>query len=140
MLSALSGIFKFLGWDDCKVKFLKIQRRLFRDTNRKLTRAEYDRLLASAKELRMERLSLLIETIGTTCIRGSEVKYITEGAARNGKAEIALKRKIRVILLSSKLCRKLLKYAKKRLRRDLSHQMQKRTDPAPNLGGIEGLV
>lgn len=88
----------------------------------------------------MERLSLLIETIGTTCIRGSEVKYITEGAARNGKAEIALKRKIRVILLSSKLCRKLLKYAKKRLRRDLSHQMQKRTDPPPNLGGTEESV
>lgn len=125
MLSALSGIFKFLGWDDCKVKFLKIQRRLFRDTNRKLTRAEYDRLLASAKELRMERLSLLIETIGATCIRGSEVKYITVEAARNGKAEIALKRKIRVILLSSKLCRKLLKYAKKRLRRDLSPKCRK---------------
>lgn len=113
MLSALNGIFKFLGWDNCKVKFLKIQRRLFRDTNRELTRTEYDRLLASAKELRRERLSLLIETIGATGVRVSEVKYITVEAARNGKAEIALKGKIRVILLSSKLCRKLLQYAKK---------------------------
>lgn len=113
MISALNGIFKFLGWDNCKVKFLKIQRRLFRDTNRELTRTEYDRLLASAKELRRERLSLLIETIGATGVRVSEVKYITVEAARNGKAEIALKGKIRVILLSSKLCRKLLQYAKK---------------------------
>ena len=112
MLSALNGIFKFLGWDNCKVKFLKIQRRLFRDTNRELTRSEYDRLLASAKELRRERLSLLIEAIGATGVRVSEVKYITVEAARNGKAEIALKGKIRVILLSSKLCRKLLQYAK----------------------------
>lgn len=113
MLSALNGLFKFLGWNECQVKFLKIQRRLFRDTNRELTRSEYDRLLEAAKELGRDRLALLIETIGATGIRVSEVKYITVEAAQKGKAEIALKGKIRVILLSTKLCRKLLKYAKK---------------------------
>ena len=113
MLSALNGLFKFLGWNEFQVKFLKIQRRFFRDTNRELTRVEYDRLLNSAKELGRDRLALLIETIGATGIRVSEVKYITVEAARKGKAEIALKGKIRVILLSAKLCRKLLKYAQK---------------------------
>jgi len=113
MLSALNGLLKFLGWNECQVKFLKIQRRLFRDTNRELTRSEYDRLLATAKELGRDRLALLIETIGATGIRVSEVKYITVEAAQKGKAEISLKGKIRVILLSAKLCRKLLKYAKK---------------------------
>ena len=113
MLSALNGLFKFLGWNECQVKFLKIQRRLFRDTNRELTRSEYNRLLVTAKELGRDRLALLIETIGATGIRVSEVKYITVEAARKGKAEISLKGKIRVILLSAKLCRKLLKYAKK---------------------------
>ena len=113
MLSALNGLFKFLGWNECQVKFLKIQRRLFRDTNRELTRNEYDRLLATAKELGRDRLALLIETIGATGIRVSEVKYITVEAAQKGKAEISLKGKIRIILLPAKLCRKLLKYAKK---------------------------
>lgn len=113
MLSALNGLFKFLGWDECRVKFLKMQRRLFRDPNRELTRAEYDRLLVSARGLGRERLALLIETIGATGIRVSEVQYITVEAAQQGKAEISLKGKIRVILLSAKLCRKLLKYAKK---------------------------
>ena len=93
MLSALNGLFKFLGWNECQVKFLKIQRRLFRDTNRELTRSEYDRLLATAKELGRDRLALLIETIGATGIRVSEVKYITVEAARKGKAEIALREK-----------------------------------------------
>ena len=93
MLSALNGLFKFLGWNECQVKFLKIQRRLFRDTNRELTRGEYDRLLATAKELGRDRLALLIETIGATGIRVSEVKYITVEAARKGKAEISLKGK-----------------------------------------------
>ena len=53
-----------------------------------------------------------METIYSTGIRVSEVRYITVEAARMGKAEIALKGKIRVILLPAKLCRKLLKYAK----------------------------
>ena len=39
------------------------------------------------------------------------MQYITVEAAKNGKTEIALKGKIRTIILPSKLCRKLLKYA-----------------------------
>lgn len=112
MLSALNGLFKFLGWDEYRVRFLRIQRRLFRDTCRELTRAEYERLHTSASALGRERLALLMETICATGIRVSEVQYITVEAARPGKAEISLKGKIRVILLSGKLCRKLLKYAK----------------------------
>ncbi len=54
-----------------------------------------------------------METICATGIRVSEVRYNTVEAAKQGRAEIALKGKIRTILLSSKLCRKLLKYAKK---------------------------
>ena len=41
MLAALNGLFRFLGWDECRVKFLKVQRRLFRDAGRELTRPEY---------------------------------------------------------------------------------------------------
>jgi len=44
----------------------------------------------------------------------SEVKYITVEAAQVGRAEISLKGKIRAILLPGKLCRKLLKYTKKK--------------------------
>ena len=113
MLSALNGLFRFLGWDECRVRFLKIQRRLFREPRRELTRPEYERLLACARELGRERLALLMETICATGIRVSELHYITVESARLGRAEIALKGKIRVILIPSKLCRKLLKYAKR---------------------------
>ena len=57
---------------------------------------------------------LLLETICATGIRVSEVKYITLEAARQGRAEITLKGKVRTILLPGKLCRKLLKYARKK--------------------------
>lgn len=112
-LSALNGIFRFLGWADCRARFLRVQRRLFRDRSRELTRTDYDRLIRTAQTRGQHRLALVMETICATGIRVSEVPYITVEAARQGRAEIALKGKIRVILLPVKLCRKLLAYANK---------------------------
>ena len=113
-LSALNKFFAFLGWSDCRVKYLKIQRRVFRSSERELSREEYARLLETARTLGRERLALLIETICATGIRVSELKYITAESVRNGRTEISLKGKIRTILIPGKLCRKLLKYAGKR--------------------------
>lgn len=110
-LAALNGFFHFCGWADCRARFLKIQRRLFRDSKQELTRAEYECLVAAAEAAGDHGLALLMETICSTGIRVSEVQYITVEAAKNGKTEIALKGKIRTILLPSKLCRKLLKFA-----------------------------
>lgn len=112
MLSALNTFFAFAGWQACKVRYLRIQRRLFCDEARILERGDYEHLLCSAHELGRERLALLMETICATGIRVSEVRYITVEAAGSQRAEIALKGKIRTIFLPGKLCRKLLKYAK----------------------------
>ena len=112
MLSAINGFFHFIGWDDCRVKFLRIQRRMFRDQSRDLTKTEYQKLLETAQDQGKTRLALLMETICATGIRVSEVKYITVEAAYRGRTDIILKGKIRTILLPRKLCRKLLKYAK----------------------------
>lgn len=112
MLAALNGFLRFLGLE-YRVKFLKIQRRLFRDQSRVLTREEYGLLVSAARAEGRERLALLMESVCATGVRVSEVKYLTVEAARAGRAEIALKGKIRVILLTNKLCRKLLKYARK---------------------------
>ena len=48
-LAALNGFFHFYGWADCCARFLKIQRRLFRDSRQELTRGEYERLVAAAE-------------------------------------------------------------------------------------------
>lgn len=112
-IAAVNALFVSLGRPDCKVKLLRVQRRLFRDTKRDLSREEYRRLINVALKLGKEMLSLLIETLGSTGIRVSELQYITVEAAQEGWVEISLKGKIRTILLPGKLARKLLKYAKK---------------------------
>lgn len=110
-LSAINGFFRFLGWSDCCVRFLKVQRKLFRSRSRQLNRGEYERLLSTAETQGRRRLLLLMETICATGIRVSEAQYITLEAIHKGCAQILLKGKIRTILLPEKLCRKLKKYA-----------------------------
>ncbi|MCD8356408.1 MAG: tyrosine-type recombinase/integrase [Clostridia bacterium] len=112
MLAAINTFFHFMDWKECRAKFLKIQRQMFREQSRELTRGEYNRLLKTARSLGWKRLELLMETICATGIRVSEVQYITVEAAQKGKAQIDLKGKIRTILLPSKLSKKLIKYAK----------------------------
>ena len=113
MLIAVNRFFRFKHWDELRIKVIRVQRQIFRSRDRDLTKEEYLRLLDAARSLGRERLELLMETICATGIRVSEVRYITVEAAQAGRAEIALKGKIRTILLPGKLCRKLLKYAKK---------------------------
>ena len=112
-LAALNGLFSFLGWTNCRAHYLKVQRRLFRDAGQELDRQDYARLIAAARELGRERIALVMEAICATGIRVSEVRYLTVEAANRGRATISLKGKIRTILLPGKLCRKLLKYAKR---------------------------
>ena len=112
-LAAVNKLLLSLGRPECRVKYLKIQRRLFRSTERDLTKEEYTRLVETALSEGRERLALLMESICATGIRVSEVQYFTVEAAEAGQAEISLKGKIRTILIPGKLCRKLLKYARK---------------------------
>ena len=112
-LAALHSFFGYMGWLECRVKFLRIQRRVFRSKAKDLSRAEYERLLAAAERQHKPQLALLMETICATGIRVSEVRYITAEAVRQGFAQISLKGKIRTILLPNKLCRKLRKFAER---------------------------
>lgn len=110
MLAAVNRFLKWLGRGDCTVKSLKIQPRSFRE--RELTREEYYRLLRAAKEAGKERLWLLLQTVGTTGIRISELRFITVEAVGQGSARVRLKGKNRRVLLPGKLCGLLRRYAK----------------------------
>ena len=111
MLASLNSLFTFLGWSDCKVKSMKLQRQIYCPEEKELTKAEYLRLVTIAKRKGKERLSLILQTICGTGIRVSELKYITVEAAKSGKAVVALKGKTRSVFLVKELQKKLLRYA-----------------------------
>ena len=113
MLASINSLFSFLGWIDCKVKSIKVQRQIFCSEDKELTKKEYIRLVGVAKSRGNERLNLILQTICGTGIRVSELQYITVEAAKNGEAKVLLKGKNRTVLIVSELKKKLLNYARK---------------------------
>ena len=111
-LSSLNSFFNFMEWYDLRIKNLKIQKQIFASTDKELTIAEYDRLLQAAKQKKNERLYLLMQTICSTGIRVSEVRYVTVEAVARGVAEINCKGKRRQVFLPKQLCQILKQYIK----------------------------
>ena len=112
ILSSLNSFFDYTNWHDCKVKTLKIQKQIFADKDKELTKAEYTMLLKAAKSKKNERLYYLMQTICSTGIRVSELKYITVEAVSTGQANIHCKGKIRTVILPKQLCKLLKGYIK----------------------------
>ena len=111
MLSSLNSFFDLCEWYELKVKTIKQQRKIFTQKEKELTKAEYTRLLNAAKEKKNERLYLLMQTVCSTGIRVSELKYITVQSLKSGCAEISCKGKRRIVFLPNDLCLMLKGYA-----------------------------
>ena len=113
ILAAANGFLEFNGWCDLKIKPLKIQKNIFCDEKKELTRDDYFRLIKAAEKSNNKRLSLIIQTICSTGIRVSELSFITVEAVYSGKAEINNKGKRRIIFIPVKLSIILKKYIRK---------------------------
>lgn len=111
MVASINSLFSFLGWTDLKVKSIKLQRQIYCSEEKELTKAEYMRLINTAKQKGNERLNLLIQTICGTGIRVSELQYITVEAVKCGEAVVSLKGKTRSLFIVRELQKKLLRYA-----------------------------
>lgn len=114
MLSSINAFFTYNEWCDCRVKSLKIQKQVFASKDKELTKEEYNKLLDAARSKKNERLYLLMQTICSTGIRVSELKFITVAAVSSGVAEIRCKGKFRQVFLPKKLCKILTDYIRER--------------------------
>ena len=95
------------------MKSLKLQREIYCTEEKELTKAEYLRLVNTAKEKKNERLALILQTICGTGIRVSELQFITVEAAKRGYAKVNCKGKSRTVIIVSSLQKKLLKYVRR---------------------------
>ena len=113
VLSSLNSFFNFNHWYELKVKMLKIQKQIFAQNEKELTRVEYERLLDAAKSKKNERLYYLMQTICASGIRVSELSAVTIESLKMRKATINCKGKMRIVILPKELCKMLLEYAKR---------------------------
>ena len=112
MLASVNSLLTFLGWGDCKVKDIRLQRQTYCTEEKELTKAEYLRLLEASKK--NEQLNLVLQTSCGTGIRVSELHYFTVEALRHGEITVNCKSKTRMILVPGRLKKLLLDYAKRR--------------------------
>lgn len=110
MLASVNSFLEFVGWHECKVKNIRIQRQTYCSEEKELTKAEYLRLLDASKK--NEQLHLVLQTICGTGIRVSELRYFTVEAVQRGEISVSCKSKTRNILLPGKLRNLLLNYAR----------------------------
>ena len=113
ILSSINSFFEFCGRHELKLKTLKVQKQIFASCDKELTKNEYRRLLDAAKSKKKERLCLVMQTVCSTGIRISELKYITTESLGRGFAIIRCKGKTRQVFLPQQLCKQLLKYVSK---------------------------
>lgn len=114
MLVALNGFLTWLGDAQDRVRTLKVQQQMFRSPEKEMSVAEYKKLIDTAYRAGREQTALIMETIGSTGIRISELKYITVSAAKCGRAEVSCKGKKRQIYIVKALQEKLLRYCRKK--------------------------
>ena len=112
MIASLHHYLMYIGKEDCKVKSLRIQRKVYRDRKEELSREDYYTLIKRCED--NERLKMIIETLGSTGVRVSELKHFTPEAVRSGAVRISCKNKIRTVIVPEKLKWMLLSYARRK--------------------------
>lgn len=114
MLVALNMYFRYLGWEECCVRGLKCQQQMFIGSWKELKQEEYLRLVETALQKGQEQIALVMETIASTGIRISELRYITVEAVQQGCANVKCKGKSRQVFIVKELRKKLAKYLKQK--------------------------
>ena len=118
MLASMNSYLKYLGKNECCVRSCRIQRQIFRSDSLELSREEYQTLINTALKKGKYRLSCIMQTIGSTGIRISELQYITVEALETGIVHVRSKGKERIIFLTSSLTKLLQAYCRKEGRTD----------------------
>lgn len=114
MLAALNAFFCFAGWDDLRIRLLRVQRQAYVNSSRELDRQEYERLVQAAGRAGNVRLQLILQTICATGIRVSELAQITAESVTAGEATVRCKGKTRRVFLVRGLRRLLQDYIRRR--------------------------
>lgn len=104
IIASINSFMGFLGWHDYKMKTLRYQKETYCDPEKELSKQEYFRLLKASEK--QPRLNMILQTICSTGIRISELKYFTVEAVQTGKISVQCKCKVRTILIPKQLKKK----------------------------------
>lgn len=112
MLASINKFLEFMQLQFLKIKPVKIQKKVFANPQTELTKEDYQSLLVAAEKSENKRLSRIIQTIGLTGIRVSELEYITVNSLCTGRTIVNCKGKQRTVLIPKQLNKILKDYCR----------------------------
>ena len=113
MIAALNQFLSFQGLERLKLKRIRVQRADIDQMEKMLTREEFRRLVRKAREDNRQQLAVMMETMGATGVRVSELKFFCAENVRSGMVRVWNKGKHRLVILPAALRKRLLLYMKK---------------------------
>ena len=116
MLTAVNCFLEFMGWPECRVRLMKIQRQMFAEEERELKKEEYYRLVEAARKAGKRRLEMILQTLCGLGLRISELAFVTVEAVRRGRLYITNKGKNRMLYLPKLLQKELQTYVQEQRR------------------------
>ena len=102
-IAAVNGLLSCLGMEEYRLRPLRQQRKIFCQSQKMMSRSDYQKLVSNAQSRGNQRLALILQTICSTGMRVSELRFITAQAVRQGRAVVYNKGKLREILLPQAL-------------------------------------
>lgn len=114
ILASVNGFLVWKGYGNLRVKSLKTQKQMFCHQQRELNIGEYKHLVEAAQKSGRYRLAMIMQTIGATGIRISELSSITAEAVKQGEVIVKSKGKQRVVFLTPRLRKYLLRYCRRK--------------------------
>lgn len=114
MLVALNQFLTSINLGRMKLKRLRQQKQMLFQKGNELTKEEYQRLLCAAQDQKKSQLVMMMETICSTGIRVSELKFFCVENVKSEIVKVWNKGKYRLVILPKNLQKKLGIYAKKR--------------------------
>lgn len=108
MLASVNAFFRFAGWEGCRTRRVRTQKSPFCPEEKELSKNDYLALLRTASD----RHALMMETMGSTGIRVSELRFFTVESVSAGEVRVTCKNKTRVVFVPRQLRRLLLDYAR----------------------------
>ena len=107
-LASVNKLLEYMGKPELKVKYIRIQQTPYSDEGNTLTIDDYYKLCKASES---RRNHLILNSICSTGIRVSELRFFTVEAVSTGYIEIRCKGKIRRIIIPDMLRKELLSYA-----------------------------
>lgn len=129
-MSALNSFFRFLGHREWQMEeFVRITG----DVQPELSRAEYLRLLAAAKQMGNEKAYLLIKTMGGAGVRVQELAQVTAEAVKCGSVRLDSHNglRLRMMFIPRALQGELMEYIEKEQIKSGSVFLTKNRKPLP---------